>query len=111
MANFFMGATIMWVVLSIFVLLGEHFDWLYTDWFLWCCAFPAAVASWLALQLYQCFVLPWRNVWFPSDQATFDRVAQASKGWQRRLAPRFYLCWDPAAQYWYHRVFFVRIKK
>lgn len=53
MIGFLLGIISAWITISLAVLIGDRFDLLYKDWFIWLCAFLAASIVWTVWKLYQ----------------------------------------------------------
>ena len=112
MSNFLLGALCCWVMLSLFAMVCEALGWEDDDrfWFVLC--LPVLIVAAPPLYVwYAFFYCPWILVVKPITQEHWDTADRHEKDRSFRITDRFYLYYRHKAIRWYHRLFFVRIRK
>ncbi len=111
MIEFVIGFVSCWVLLGIFEVVSEYFDWFYKNWYSWIMGLPIlviivpiGVLAWILIKPWQCVVNPVEKDRWDKILSDFgDKVKYIHMG-------RFYICFEPKARF-INKLFFIRVKK
>ena len=111
MINFIIGFLVCWVILGIFEMASEHFDWYYKIWYSWVVAFPVLIVVIPVGVLGFIILKPWQNVVKPVEKGRWSKIVSDFKDKVKYIhIGRFYICFEPKARF-INKLFFIRVKK
>lgn len=111
MTEFTIGFLVCWVLLGIFGVLSEKFDWYYKDWHWWITCFPVLIVVVPIGVLAMIVFKPWQNVIKPVEKDRWDKIVADFKDKVKYLhIGRFYICFESKARF-INKLFFIRVKK
>lgn len=102
---------ITWVILSAVYMIGEKFDLIYDDVFLFIFCAPLTFLIITIGGLGMILYMPVRNVIRPCPRERFEKVSLTLSGKLYKILPNLYFCTDPKAKKLLNKMFFVRVKK
>lgn len=109
MIEFISGFLLCWFILGAFGLLGNTLHWEDDDRFWMVISFPILlIAAPLIFVWYTFFYGPWRHVLIPLPEHRWDWVVKRSK--VLHIGPNLYICYESKPNYWYEKLYFVRVK-
>ena len=111
MNNFIIGFIVCWVILGVFEMASEHFDWYYNIWYSWVIAFPVLIVVIPVGVLCWIILKPWQNVVNPVEKDRWNRIVSDFKDKVKYIhIGRFYICFEPKARF-INKLSFIRVKK
>ena len=111
MGEFIIGFLTCWVVLGVFELVSEKFDWYYKDWHWWITSLPVLIIvvpiGFLGMILFK----QWQNVAKPVEKKRWCDITTNFKDKVKYIhIGRLYICFEPKAKF-INKLFFIRLKK
>lgn len=111
MKEFIMGFLVCWVLLGIFEVVSEKFDWYYKDWHWWITGLPVLIVIVPIGVLGMIIFKQWQNVVKPVEKKRWDDITTDFKDKVKYIhIGRFYICFEPKARF-INKLFFIRVKK
>ena len=111
MTEFIIGFLTCWVLLGIFEVVSEYFDWFYKNWYSWIMGLPILIVVVPVGVLCMIVFKPWKNVIKPVEKDRWDEIMSDFKDKVRYIhIGRFYICFEPKAKF-INKLFFIRVKK
>lgn len=111
MKEFIIGFLACWIILSVFEVLSEKFDWYYKDWHWYITCFPVLIVFVPIDILCVIIFKPWQNVVKPVEKTRWDEIITDFEDKVKYIhIGRFYICFEPKARF-INKLFFVRVKK
>ncbi len=112
MKEFIIGFFTSWIVLGVFEVLAEKFDWYYTDWHWWITGLPVLIVIVPIGVLGMIIFKQWQNVVKPVEKKRWDDITTIDFKDKVKYMHigRFYICFEPKARF-INKLFFVRVKK
>lgn len=111
MKEFIIGFLACWIILSVFEVLSEKFDWHYKDWLWWIIGLPVLIIVVPIGVLGMAVIKQWQNVVSPVEKDRWDEIITDFEDKIKYIhIDRFYICFEPKARF-INKLFFVRVKK
>lgn len=111
MKEFIIGFFTCWIVLGVFEVLAEKFDWYYKDWHWWITGLPVLVVVVPVGVLAMVVIKQWQNVVTPVEKDRWDEIITDFEDKVKYIhIGRFYICFEPKARF-INKLFFVRVEK
>lgn len=111
MKEFIIGFFTCWIVLGVFEVLAEKFDWYYKDWYSWIMGLPILIVVVPVGVLCMIIFKPWQNVIKPVEKDRWDEIMSDFEGKVKYVhIGRFYICFEPKARF-INKLFFIMVKK
>ena len=111
MIEVILGFIICWILLGLFEITAEQYDWRHTQWYYWIMAFPILIVIVPLGVLCMIIYKPWQNVIIPVEKDKWDEIMNTYKNKYKYIhIGRFYICFEPKAKL-INKLFFIRVKK
>ena len=111
MKEFIIGFLTCWIILGVFEVLSEEFDWYYKDWHWWITGLPILIVVVPICVLGMIILKQWQNVVKPVEKARWDEIMSDFEDKVKYAhIGRFYICFEPRARF-INKLFFIRVKK
>lgn len=111
MKEFIIGFLTCWVLLGIFEVVSEYFDWFYENWYSWIMGLPILIVVVPVVVLCMIVFKPWQNVIKPVEKDKWDKIVADFKYKVKYVhIGRFYICFEPKARF-IDKLLFIRVKK